>query len=482
MDIRSPDESGRGWIPGPEAGTRRLELLWQLAVRARAAASESTLAFTVVNETLALLPYRQAAWWRAPLPGAVACVSGVPQSDPGAPYVQWLGGLSRMLARSQWPSRPASVVDETAGSGPMPMTFTATSLATLAGGKDASSLLEDWNNWWPQHAVWVPLQRRAGHPLGAVMFAREEAWSPTDLVLLAELAAIWSHAFDGFAPQLSWGQRVRQWLRPGAKRRWLLAGLLVACLLPVRLTVLASAEVTAQTPFIVRSPLDGVIEKLDIQPNQTVTTGQRLLSLDPATLASRYALAQKDYDTAQEEYRQASQLAVTDARDRLDMVESKGKLDQSEVQLQYSAQQFARVRVVSPRNGVAVFADPNDWNGKAVSVGEKILAIADPARVELTAWLPVADNVDVKAGSTLTLYPGSSPLASYDARIDSIAYRAETTPQGILAYRVKASFQAGARHPGLGTMGTARIHGGWVPLSYYLLRRPLTIVRQWLGW
>jgi hypothetical protein len=34
----------------------------------------------------------------------------------------------------------------------------------------------------------------------------------------------------------------------------------------------------------------------------------------------------------------------------------------------------------------------------------------------------------------------------------------------------------------LGMMGTARIHGRWVPLAYYLLRRPLAAARQWLGW
>ncbi len=482
--METPSTGAHSQAAGSEAAALRLDILWRLAARVRAASHESTLAFTVVNETLTVLPYRQAAWWRAPLPGAVACVSGVSQSDPGAPYVQWLGGVARALARIQWPGARAPAGDAASAdiTTPRPMTFTAASLASLLGAKGAEGLVNDWDSWWPQHAVWVPLQRRAGHPLGAVLFAREHAWTPADLAVLTELAAVWSHAFDGFAPSLTWSQRLRQWLRPGARRRWLLAGLLLALVLPVRLTVLASAEVTAQTPFIVRSPLEGVIDKLDVVPNQAVVTGQRLVSLDQATLASRYALAQKDYDTAQEEYRQATQLAVTDARDRLDMVESKGKLEQSKVQLQYSAQQFARVQIVSPRDGVAVFADPNDWNGKAVSVGEKILAIADPARVELTAWLPAADNVDVKAGSMLTLYPGSSPLSSYDARIDSIAYRAEVTPQGILAYRIKASFLADTRHPGLGTMGTARIHQAWVPLAYYLLRRPLTVARQWLGW
>jgi hypothetical protein len=112
------------------------------------------------------------------------------------------------------------------------------------------------------------------------------------------------------------------------------------------------------------------------------------------------------------------------------------------------------------------------------------MLLADPAQVELTAYVPVADNVDIEPGATLTLYPKSSPLSSYEARIDTVAYRAEPTSEGVLAYRVKATFVDGAaRHrPALGAMGTARIHGHWVPLFYYLLRRPLVTARQWLGW
>ena len=56
-----------------------LAVLWQLSARAREAQSEETLGFVIVNESLALVPYRQAAWWRAPapVPGALAAVSGL---------------------------------------------------------------------------------------------------------------------------------------------------------------------------------------------------------------------------------------------------------------------------------------------------------------------------------------------------------------------------------------------------------------------
>jgi hypothetical protein len=470
-----------------EAGD--LALLWQLAARAREAASEETLGFTIVNETLSLVPYRQAAWWRAPAhaPGAVAAVSGLPQSDPGAPYVQWLGELFRAVVRqTARGGEPEPAQDAPGGAAPhpaaaqpdagaaRPYAFTAAHLPAAAAA--------DWSAWWPMHALWVPLVERSGASLGGVVFVRDNPWTHTEEVMLAELAQVWAHALAAFAPRASWAARARLVLRPGKVRRRVLAALVLLCVAPVPLTVLAPAEVTAKDPFVVRAPLDGVIDRLYTQPNQRVAPGTPLFALDATTLASRYAVANKNFDAAQEDYRQTAQLAVTDDKDRLEMALKKGKLDESQVELDYTARELARVRVTAARAGVAVFADPNDWNGKAVSVGEKVMLLADPANVELTAYLPVADNVDVKPGATLTLYPKSSPLAAYDARIDTVAYRAEPTPDGVLAYRVKATFVGGGARPVLGVMGTARIHGPWVPLAYYVLRRPLTTVRQWLGW
>ncbi|QCP50823.1 HlyD family efflux transporter periplasmic adaptor subunit [Trinickia violacea] len=481
-----------------EAGD--LALLWQLAARAREADSEQTLGFTIVNETLSLIPYRQAAWWRAPLPapGAVAAVSGLPQSDPGAPYVQWLGEMFRALVKraaqetsgtgggagpgaspddAQTPgsaAAPAANGDSPTAPSTHPFAFTSAHLS--------AAVAADWSAWWPMHALWVPLVDRSGRSFGGVVFVRDNAWTHTEEVMLAELAQVWAHALSAFAPRATWTARAKLLLRPGKVRRRALAALALVCVVPVPLSVLAPAEVTAKDPFVVRAPLDGVIDRLYTQPNQRVSPGTPLFALDSTTLASRYAVANKNFDTAQEEYRQTAQLAVIEDKDRLDMALRKGKLDESQVELDYTARELARVRVTAARAGVAVFADPNDWNGKAVSVGEKVMLLADPANVELTVYLPVADDIDVKPGATLTLYPKSSPLSAYDARIDTVAYRAEPTPDGVLAYRVKAAFTDGGARPVLGVMGTARIHGRWVPLAYYVLRRPLTTARQWLGW
>ena len=234
-------------------------------------------------------------------------------------------------------------------------------------------------------------------------------------------------------------------------------------------------------PFLVRAPLEGVIDHFHVRPNQAVAVGDPLFDLDTTTLRAHSKVAQKAYDVASEEYRQAAQRAVTDERSKLEMVQRRGELEEKALEKDYSQQQLDRVLVKATRAGVAVFADANDWQGKAVAVGERVMTLADPDRVELTVFLPVHDAMDLAVGSAVTLYPNGSAFRSYDATLKTIAYRAEPAHDGLLAYRLKARFEAGLA-PRIGLMGMAKLRAGRAPLLYVLLRRPIAAARQWLGW
>ncbi len=446
---------------GPDPSTPLLSLL-QLQRRARQAATPEALGFIVVNETLQLVRYRQAAMWSAAGLGQVAAVSGVPEPDPTAPYVQWLSALCRHLAGGQ----------------------TAQALAAAAVDIDAlpEATRAEWLHWLPSHALWLPLGREGDEPDGGMLLARDAAWSDHEIALLRELAHAYGHALSGFRPRRSLVSRALSSMGTGKTRRRLAMAAVITCLIPVRLSALSQAEVVPQEPFMVRAPLDGVIERFDVRPNQPVKAGTPLFSLDTTALRARMELARRAVDTAQEEYRQSAQMAVTSDKSRADTAVRRGKLQEKSVEMDYTAEQLDRVQVKADRDGIAVFADTNDWVGKAVNLGERVLVVADPARVELVAWMPAADQVPVSPGDILTLYPQGSPLSSFQAKVSSVAYRAEVTHDGFLAYRVKAAFAAGQPTPRIGLLGTARLSGGWAPLAYVALRRPLSVLRQWVGW
>jgi hypothetical protein len=134
------------------------------------------------------------------------------------------------------------------------------------------------------------------------------------------------------------------------------------------------------------------------------------------------------------------------------------------------------------RRGIALFADAEEWRGKPVQVGERIMTVADPAQVSLTLYVSPDDAVALDPGADVKIYLNISPLASFDANVTQASYETGMSPEGHPAYIVKAAFAAGESPPRLGLKGTAKIYAESVPLAYYLLRKPLRTLRHALGY
>ncbi|WP_085317904.1 HlyD family efflux transporter periplasmic adaptor subunit [Derxia lacustris] len=474
-----------------DARARELGTLLLLMRRAREAEAEDALGFVIVNETQRLLPYRQAALWRDGAIGAlgrVSALSGLAETDPTAPYVQWLGALFRALPAAALRGDASSAAAAGAAASPADAASAASAAAAapprqlaLTAADLPPDLAADWPHWLPAHALWLRLDPPGRFGSGALLLARDEPFSAAELPLATEAAAAFAHAQARFAPQRALRERAGDWLRAGKRRRWALAALLLAACLPVRTTVLARGEVVPLEPFLVRAPLTGVIDRIDVLPNQAVEAGAPLFSLDATALAGQSALAAHARDAAAEAWRQSAQRAVTDDKGKLDMALDRARLDEKTIEADTSARQLGRLRVSAARAGVVVFSDRDDWLGRAVSVGEKVMTLADPAHVELAAWLPASESVHVAPGTRLTLYPNAAPGESYGATVTRVAYRAEPGEDGILAFRLQARFDDGDTPPRIGQVGTARVQGDWAPLAWFALRRPLTTARQWLG-
>jgi hypothetical protein len=137
--------------------------------------------------------------------------------------------------------------------------------------------------------------------------------------------------------------------------------------------------------------------------------------------------------------------------------------------------------VTATRSGIALFDDPNDWIGKPVTIGERLLEIADPSQGELEIWLPVSDAIKLDLGTNVDFFLNVAPDAPLLATLRQASYEATVSPSGVLGYRLKAKFAESSKVPRIGLRGTAKIYGEHVTLFYYLMRRPLAAVRQMLG-
>lgn len=430
------------------------DLLLHLSRRVRQAESLVELRFIAVNETHALTPYRQAALWLEQ--GNELTLSGVVSPEANAPYTQWLQRVFRSLA-----SRPAEG----------PIAITAESLEP----QDAA----EWQEWLPAQAVWAPLRSAAG-PIGGLIFARDEPWTPFDFQLLAEWTHIWRHEYEARTAKSSRKSRFRTgfWRSPWKR----VAAVIVLCaLIPVRLTVLAPGELVPNHPSVIRAPLEGTVDRFFVTPNQRVKSGEPLFQLDLTTLSSRLAVAQQELATAEAEYRQSAQQAVFEARSKSQLATLQGHISERQTELAYLQSQLQRAQIVAPRDGVVLVDDASEWIGKPVITGEKVMTVADEYDVQVEAWLAPGDLIDMPSGTSVTLYLNAAPLKPLSAKLIYAAHEAVARPDGSFAYRLRAQLAPDEEGHRVGLKGTARISGGWVPLMYWVMRRPLATVRPYIG-
>ena len=459
----------------PAAGGQHqpLAVLLDLVRQARQAASVEELQFLAVNGTHALAPYRQAALWLR-LEGVV-CLSGVVQVEANVPYVLWMQQVCARLALA----------------GVLPRRVDSTDFPDALG--------DEWGEWLPLYGLWLPLDVSAAGPdepagcHGGVLLARDEPWSDQDLALLQEWIETWRHFWQARYRPAHWGwrgwkARIRRICSVPPGRRWWQTGiariglgaLLLLCV-PVRLTVLAPGELVPASPAVIRAPLDGVIDTFHVQPNQQVSKDQPLFGFDEALIQSRLEVSRQALATAEAEYRQTAQQALSDARSKGQLALLTGKIEERRAELGFLADQLKRARVLAPQDGIVLFDDPSEWIGKPVSVGERVMRIAVPGDVEVEAWVPLADAIPLPDQAGVSLYLNASPFAPVEAAVRYFAHEAVERPDGQHAYRLRARLSASTEHR-VGLKGTARIQGRWVPLAYWMLRRPLAGMRAWVGW
>jgi multidrug resistance efflux pump len=436
----------------------RLSALLQLEQRARAA-TRAELKFLIVNDTATVVSYQQAVLWQSDAAGAGSfTLSGVAVADDGGPYRIWLDQVIAAITRGADANRLHIVTAR-----------------ELGGVPNA-----EWEEWFPPQALWCPLVRGDGKLLGGMLFGRADPWGDGDQQLIETLGG-------GYAQCLVLADQVfRRRLGPAALRRpkvliGIALAVLLLALLPVRESVLAPAEIAAANPAPVRSPFEGVVYALHVAPNDPVHAGQQLVSLDKTELQTKLAVTQKALDMAAEEYAGTSQEAMDDpkAKSRLAILQS--KVDQQKAELAYDREMLDRADVTAPADGIAVFDDSNEWAGKPVALGERIMLVASPTDTELEIQVPASEVVTFEPGSKVAFFSNLAPDRPARGKLVFASYSSSVTAEGVLSYAFRAKLDPGEPALRLGLKGTAKIYGPRRSLILWVLRRPIAAIRKTLS-
>ena len=442
--------------PGPRPAADTATGLLGLEREARRAETQAELGYIIVNGSRVAVPYRQAILlMRSGKGHRTLAVSSLSAVDRNATFIRWVERLVTARAGGE--------------AGGKVVTFDARA-ESGANDLDASAYP------FPRMAL-VPLALRDGTVFAHVLFAREAPWEEEALVAAARLCETYSHAWEALAGPA----RIRRKTRSRtAVALALLAGTVAAGFVPVPLSVLAPAEVTAANPHVVAAPIDGVVDRVEAEPNSAVAAGDVLFRYNDVELRNRVELAAQAVSVAEARLSQSLRTSFSDARAKRDIAVARSELELKRSEYDYARELLAKTVVRAPKAGLVVFSSRDDWTGRPVATGERIMRIADPARVNLTVQVPVADSIVMERDAPVRLYLDADPLEPVEARLVSAAFHAAPDQAGVLAYRATAAFADGTR-PRIGLRGTAHIEGEEVSLAYFLFRKPLAAIRQWTG-
>jgi multidrug resistance efflux pump len=445
-----------------------IAVLLHLEQRAQRMRSLPELGFVIANETWQLFPYRQAAVFTAEHGdrARLTQLSNLATLSEDSPFTVWL----KRLGAHCWKTMRAEDAE-------------STPLRRLQPDTLPASLAEEWSEWMSPYVFLLALVDPAGQRRGFLLISAEEDASEQQQALLARLGATYAYCIGALARQRpALLARVRGALRKPWRKLALLAVLAAVMAMPVRLSVLAPAEIVALHATAVSAPLDGVVKSFQVDPNQSVKRGELLFTLDDTTLRNRRDVAQQALSVARADALRATQKAFDNAQSKGELASLNGQVREKEAELAWLDEMLGRVLVRAPRDGIVVFGDPNDWVGKPVSTGERIALLADQDDAGVLVWLPAADAINLEPGADIRVFLHVAPLSPLHGELTETSYQATVSPDNIAAYRVKGRITADdGKVARIGLKGTAKIYGHRVPLVYYVLRRPLAALREWSG-
>ncbi len=457
---RSPSSGASPAVAPVEDGSAGFALLLRIEQLARIAADLPELRHLMANETRKLNRARQVFVVDVGTRGRVevATVTGIAKPDSEAALIRDVCRLLREFARQAGLEREQDF--------------------TLPAYCEPDS---DLASTYPFRAMaWVPMRDRKGVVFAGMLVAREQAWTKDELAVSVRLAECYAHAWRELATARHFKRRRLRELR---WKGLVVTAVLAAMLWPVPMTALAPVEIVAADPVAITAPIDGVVESLAVDPSTPVRAGDLLLRLADTVLRNRVEIARREVAVAEARMKQSNILAFGDPRGRHELGIAQVELDLKKAELALATDQLARTEIRAPRSGIAIYADRRSLVGKPVATGERIMEIADPARVEARIDLAVPDAIALTHESRVKLFLDVDPLRPVHGKVERSDYLARPSDTDVLSFRTFARLDDGAfeKPPRIGLRGTAQVQGDPVPLGVFLFRRPISAVRQWLG-
>ncbi len=307
-----------------------------------------------------------------------------------------------------------------------------------------------------------------------------QAWHEKDIKLLKSLLVSYGAVWD----KLERKHPVRNFAkRLGKSRMLLLPAAVMAGMFFVQapLRVVAPCEVAPKEPVVVTAPIEGVVAKVSVHPGEEVKAGDTLFTYDSRVVMEELKVARQQVEIVQSNKVRVSRQAFWDAEAKAEIEILSLKEKQEQAMLRVAEYKASKLEVLAEESGRVVLDDPNEWRGKPVVVGQKVLMIVDPEKTKLRIWLPADDNINFDPDKPLTVHLNAFPERSLEGRLVYEAGDVSVNPEGVPSVLAEADWTESPEKIKMGLQGCATLYGRNVSLAYWVFRKPWAWIRKVVG-
>lgn len=445
---------------------RTVQLLYvinRLSLKAYEAESRQALQFVILNDTVHLVRYDRGLLFN--LEGnkpKLLGVSGQPVLDKRSIISQkWLALLEQIgdktkpqiLKRGDF-GRRAGIWDELQGK-------SNTTILWVPINVDQKLALGLWLELWHYKPDEPPPQDEA-------------------LELISNfLAPVYATAWKQLKPKIHQGAL---WDIPG--KVWISLGLgiiLALFLVRVPLRIVAPCEVVPNDPYVIAAPLEGIVERVVVEPGDQVKKDDPLFEYDKNIPLQELKIAEKQVEISEKELSRALNLGQEDPKARAEVGVLQLKLQKELENLNLAKYRASLLTVKAPIPGNVAMDNPDEWRGKPVQVGERVMMLTDPANTKVRIWIPENDNIWIDPEKPVNIVLNVRPASTYQAKILYINTISTISSANLPSFEADAAWVEPPENVKLGLKGTALLYGEKVTLFYFLLRKPWAALRGLIG-
>lgn len=458
--MRRSEDMDQEPLAKPTAPIQVLALLNRLSLNAFKSHSRQNLIFQILNDTLQLVAYDRAILWDMSRgdPSLLGISGQTIVNRASAIARNWRQVITHI--KSQYTMQP---LDQEAIS---------------QEAHDSWQALHHSTTSAPPSIYWIPIYSQDRLTMGLWLERWHEApWTPEEVETLDFLGQAYGAAWEKFLPFVD----LRGILR---RRSSLMIGsiFVLSLLIHVPLRVVAPCEVIPKDPYVVTAPIEGTIEEVVVRPGEPVKTGQLLVNYDKTVPLKELMVAQKQVEVTDAQLHRAKSLAFDNAEALSQVATLSLDLKRDLLRLEIAEHQATLLEIAAPHDGIVMMDDPSQWRGSPVQIGEKIMVIADPRQTAVRIWIPESDNIPLRTSDPVKVILNTNPDKSYPMKVDYISTYAIPTDKGVMSFEGEVDWDKQPDHVKLGLKGTAVLYGNNVSLLYWVLRRPWSAIRTYMGW